>query len=264
MEVGLLCEASSLSEFPDYPAIEQEYVRYLAGVSLAAPEEIKVVPKIPTSHLTEEIQKAREHIKSSLDKVSVSHAVDTSRIDKLEETINLLVQRISDLETKIDTIKKLDDAVSTQISKAATGTTAVTPKKSQEADGGDDEKIDLFAPDSGDEEKTKKLRAERTAELKARKSKKAPEVAKSNIILEVKPWGDDTDLKKMESLVREIKTDGLLWGASKLVPLAYGIKKLQIACVVEDDKVGTDFLEESITGIEDYVQSVDIISFQKV
>ena len=25
---------------------------------------------------------------------------------------------------------------------------------------------------------------------------------------------------------------------AKLVPLAYGIKKLQIACVVEDDKVG--------------------------
>jgi len=27
------------------------------------------------------------------------------------------------------------------------------------------------------------------------------------------------------------------YGAAKLVPLAYGIKKLQIGCVVEDDKV---------------------------
>ena len=27
--------------------------------------------------------------------------------------------------------------------------------------------------------------------------------------------------------------------AAKLVPLAYGIKKLQISCVVEDDKVFT-------------------------
>lgn len=41
----------------------------------------------------------------------------------------------------------------------------------------------------------------------------------------------------IEAKVRTIEADGLLWGASKLVPLAYGIKKLQIACVVEDDKV---------------------------
>ena len=35
--------------------------------------------------------------------------------------------------------------------------------------------------------------------------------------------------------------------------MAYGIKKLQIACVVEDDKVGTDFLEERITSFKDMV-----------
>lgn len=58
--------------------------------------------------------------------------------------------------------------------------------------------------------------------------------------------------------------DGLLWGAAKLVPLAYGIKKLQICCVVEDDKVSTDFLEESIKEFEDLVQSVDIAAFQKI
>ena len=40
---------------------------------------------------------------------------------------------------------------------------------------------------------------------------------------------------------------------AKLVPLAYGIHTLQISCVVEDDKVGTDFLEESITAYEDLV-----------
>lgn len=40
---------------------------------------------------------------------------------------------------------------------------------------------------------------------------------------------------------------------AKLVPLAYGIKKLQIVCVVEDDKVGTDDLEEKITAFEDVV-----------
>ena len=57
----------------------------------------------------------------------------------------------------------------------------------------------------------------------------------------------------LEAEVRKIETDGLLWGASKLVAVGYGIKKLQICCVVEDDKVGTDFLEEEITAIEDFV-----------
>ena len=63
---------------------------------------------------------------------------------------------------------------------------------------------------------------------------------------------------------RSIESDGLLWGVSKLVPLAYGIRKLQICCVVEDDKISTDFLEESITGFEDFVQSMDIAAFQKI
>ena len=78
-------------------------------------------------------------------------------------------------------------------------------------------------------------------------------VAKSSIILEVKPWDDETDVKEMERLVRGVEADGLRWGASKFVPVAYGIKKLQINCIVEDEKVGTDFLEESITAFEDIV-----------
>ena len=40
-------------------------------------------------------------------------------------------------------------------------------------------------------------------------------IAKSNIILDVKPWEDTTDMKEMERLVRSIEADGLLWGACK-------------------------------------------------
>lgn len=108
-------------------------------------------------------------------------------------------------------------------------------------------------------------------------------IAKSNVILDVKPWDDETDMKKMEEEVRKIKQDGLLWGAAKLVPLAYGIKKLQISSVVEDDKVSIDWLTEQIEALEDYVsfkiirwddkvkyiflfqvQSVDIAAFNKI
>lgn len=62
-------------------------------------------------------------------------------------------------------------------------------------------------------------------------------------------------MSKLEECVRSVQLDGLLWGASKLVPVGYGIKKLQINCVVEDDKVGTDLLEEEITKFEDFVSN---------
>ncbi len=40
-------------------------------------------------------------------------------------------------------------------------------------------------------------------------------IAKSNIILDVKPWDDETDMKEMEKQVRAIEADGLLWGAGQ-------------------------------------------------
>jgi len=89
-------------------------------------------------------------------------------------------------------------------------------------------------------------------------------IAKSNVIFDVKPWDDDTDMKELENGVRKITADGLLWGAAKLVPLAYGIHKLQISCVVEDEKVSIDWLQEEITSNEEYVQSVDIAAFNKI
>jgi translation elongation factor EF-1beta len=64
----------------------------------------------------------------------------------------------------------------------------------------------------------------------------------------------------MEATVRGIEKDGLLWGASKLVPVGFGIKKLQINLVIEDEKVGLDDLQEEIAEFEDYVQSTDIVS----
>ena len=44
-------------------------------------------------------------------------------------------------------------------------------------------------------------------------------------------------MAKLEESVRSIETDGLLWGASKLVPVGYGIKKLQIRCVWQSHRI---------------------------
>ncbi|KAK2182991.1 hypothetical protein NP493_328g01013 [Ridgeia piscesae] len=128
----------------------------------------------------------------------------------------------------------------------------------------DDDDIDLFGSDEEADAEAEKLKEERIAAYTARKANKVAVVAKSNIVLDVKPWDDETDMKEMERCVRTVACDGLLWGASKLVPLAYGIKKLQICCVVEDDKVGTDFLEEELCKFEDLIQSVDIAAFNKI
>jgi translation elongation factor EF-1beta len=71
---------------------------------------------------------------------------------------------------------------------------------------------------------------------------------------------DETDMKALEAAVRGIEKDGLVWGASKLVPVGFGIKKLQINLVIEDDKIGLDDLQEEIQEFEDHVQSTDIVS----
>ena len=76
--------------------------------------------------------------------------------------------------------------------------------------------------------------------------------------LQVKPWDDETDMEAMEKDVRAIEKDGLLWGASKLVPVGYGIKMLQINLVIEDAKISLDELQEEIQEIEDHVQSTDV------
>ncbi|KAM3965901.1 LOW QUALITY PROTEIN: elongation factor 1-beta [Aphomia sociella] len=138
-------------------------------------------------------------------------------------------------------------------------TTAAPPKDD------DDDDVDLFG--SGDEEEdaeAAKIREERLKAYADKKSKKPALIAKSSIILDVKPWDDETDMKEMEKQVRTIEMDGLLWGASKLVPVGYGINKLQIMCVIEDDKVSVDLLTEQIQEFEDFVQSVDIAAFNKI
>lgn len=68
----------------------------------------------------------------------------------------------------------------------------------------------------------------------------------------------------LEAAVRGIEKDGLVWGASKLVPVGFGIRKLQINLVVEDDKISLDELGEEITEFEDYVQSTDVVAMQKL
>ena len=67
-------------------------------------------------------------------------------------------------------------------------------------------------------------------------------------------------MKELEVNVRKIEMDGLVWGTSKLVPVGFGIKKLQVNLVVEDEKVSIDELQGKIEEDEDHVQSTDVVS----
>merc|ERR1712037_9577 len=98
------------------------------------------------------------------------------------------------------------------------------------------------AGDDDDDEEKKRITEERLAAYHAKKAKKPKVIAKTNVLFDVKPWDDETDMEAMKKACTTIEMDGLLWGASKLVPVGYGINKLQLMCVVEDDKVSIEEL----------------------
>jgi len=79
-------------------------------------------------------------------------------------------------------------------------------------------------------------------------------IAKSLVTLDIKPWDDETDMAALEAAVRSVEKPGLIWGLSKLVPIGYGIKKLQMTVVVEDELISLDELQEEIAEFEDYIQ----------
>jgi len=137
--------------------------------------------------------------------------------------------------------------------------------KAPNAEEDDDDDVDLFGSDDEEEDaEAEKLKAQRLEEYRKKKEGKTKPAAKSLVTMDVKPWDDETDMKELEKAVRTIEKDGLVWGASKLVPVGFGIKKLQITIVVEDEKVSTSDLQEEIEEFEDYVQSTDIAAMQKL
>ena len=53
----------------------------------------------------------------------------------------------------------------------------------------------------------------------AKKAKKPALIAKTSVLLDCKPWDDETDMEEMLKLVKTIEMDGLVWGANKLVAI---------------------------------------------
>ncbi|KAJ2305590.1 Translation elongation factor 1 beta [Coemansia sp. RSA 2706] len=140
------------------------------------------------------------------------------------------------------------------------------PAQEESKEGGEDEEDTEMCDSDEDDSETERLRDQRIADYyMSVKQKKALPAEKSIVVLEVKPWDSDTDLDAMEAMIRGIEMDGLVWSkVAKRIPLGYGIERLDIYAVVENDKVSVEELVETIEGFEDYVQSVDKGAFVKL
>merc|ERR1711910_66065 len=183
-----------------------------------------------------------------------------------------LVKKLNALETENKQLKKVTDDLKALVlslearvgtleggKPAAKATTAAAPAAE------DDDDVDLFGSDDEEEDEEKKrITEERLKAYHEKKEKKPQVIAKTSVLFDVKPWDDETPHEKMLEACKSIEKDGLVWGASKLVPIGYGIKKLQIMCTVEDAKVSIEELGEQIEAFEDYVQSVDVAAMNKI
>ncbi|KAK0586824.1 hypothetical protein LWI29_012854 [Acer saccharum] len=67
----------------------------------------------------------------------------------------------------------------------------------------DDDNVDLFGEETEEE---KKVAEERAASIKASAKKK--ESGKSSVLMDLKPWDDETDMKKLEEAVRSVQMEG--------------------------------------------------------
>jgi len=187
-----------------------------------------------------------------------------------------LMKKLSNLEVENKNLRKVTEDLKNLVIKlegrvaaleGKGGSSAPPPKaaaKKEEPEEDDD--VDLFGSgsESEDDEEKARVREERLAAYHAKKANKPKVIAKTSVVLDIKPWDDETDMDAMLKNVKTITKEGLVWGASKLVPVGYGINKLRVMCVVEDEKVSIDELCEQISEFEDFVQSVDIDAMQKI
>ena len=134
------------------------------------------------------------------------------------------------------------------------------PKKDDDVDVDD---LDLFGEETEVDKKAKEDMKKKNQESKKKGKKK--EIDKSHVILEVKGWEADQDLEALaKKIISTIKKDGLSWNTGyKLEEVAFGVKKLIIAFLAEDEKCSVQEIVDELESWEDDIQSVDVVSFNK-
>ncbi|XP_014767472.2 elongation factor 1-delta [Octopus bimaculoides] len=274
----MMCSVTAESVWlqqPRYEAAEADFQCYLNKSRTPTTQD-----NTSCSALVTDIQQIRQQIQTAMNNTLLREKGEEkagAQTVGLEQRVSLLEKENRELKKAVEELKKMTSALNLQLKSGTKANVEVDKNsnnivtkmdveetKDAESSEEDDDDVNLFGSDEEEDEAKVREREERIKAYQLKKSKKPALIAKSSVTLDVKPWDDETDMKKMEECVRTIQMDGLLWGASKLAPLAYGIKKLIILCVVEDEKVSVDDLQEKICEFEDYVQSVDIAAFNKI
>lgn len=169
------------------------------------------------SSISQQIAFAREQIASTLrtksSYSSSSGGVGPSEDDVMIREENLkLKQQLEQLQAQVN---KLTDRVSKLEAKLSGDVKPPAAKAPAPKDGEDD--VDLFGSDDEEDAEAAKVREQRLAEYAAKKSKKPQVVAKSNVILDVKPWDDETDMAELEKCVRSVQMVGLSFLSSQKI-----------------------------------------------
>merc|ERR1712079_230089 len=218
--------------------------------------------------LSSQIAAARDHIKNSLDCVdSLSSGLSASEEMALMKKLNALELENKGLKKVTDDLKALVLSLQARVDTLEGGAPAKPAAKAAPAPAADDDDddVDLFGSDEEeDDEEKKRVTEERLKAYNEKKAKKPKVIAKTSVLFDVKPWDDETDMEAMKEACKGIEMEGLVWGATKLVPVGYGIQKLQIMCTVEDEKVSIEELSEKMAEFEDFVQSVDVAAMNKI
>merc|ERR1712189_145344 len=161
--------------------------------------------------------------------------------DELAQKLSALELENKELKKVTDDLMKVIDSLTERIEKLENDQGQSSKAVPTKEDIANEEEVDLFGSDDEEEDEEKaRITAERLKAYHEKKSKKPKVIAKTSVLFDVKPWSDETDLDAMKEACLGISMEGLVWGATKQVPLAFGIKKLQIMCTVEDEKVSIE------------------------
>lgn len=114
-------------------------------------------------------------------------------LEKENATLHSLVSELKKLQLQSENrIKSLEDRLAgVSLGGKPAAASAPAAKAPAKDDDDDDDDVDLFGSESEEEDDAAaKIREQRLAEYAAKKSKKPALIAKSNVILDVKPWDD--------------------------------------------------------------------------
>jgi translation elongation factor EF-1beta len=176
---------------------------------------------------------------------------------------------------------------SAAVAAAPKGETKTSDKKAKTAPAAeeeDDDDLDDMFGDSDEEEDAERqkridaIAAAHNAKKEAKRIAKGKSIQRdiNSYVFDVKPYDVETDLEQMAQDFKKVTHNGIKsWGLEhKLIPVAYGIKKLriQVICYGDDgdgttkgDSFGEDELHDIMNELhEDDIQSIDTHSFTKM